>query len=343
MINWKRKIDANLYNISFSPTTTTKLWDIRKLTPDSISTFEISYFQLVVSIGKSLLSHCEKYTPEAASFARAYFQTIPFILNEKSNYLSINNENKDILRDFSKTTRIGEIAQGINYYYFKKYMNVCSIYDYKLYAKKHYKSTVGQSPDYVLVYNDGTLGLMESKGTLQPNPSEFIKNGKKQCIDGFACLCPYVSNAYVSVADFATSSNRMKRNTSLYIVDPQYDSDWKGTDIDKHIKNEYAKWFYLLGMENEYNILKGGRNLTNNNLPYIEDRNNRIVLRQFEFFTSEKCTIEFGILPWAKEYLMKGNNYFELSKYNPSNNRSNENIEVFPDGMYVELHNQRKV
>ncbi|MDD3416699.1 MAG: hypothetical protein PHY47_22355 [Lachnospiraceae bacterium] len=290
----------------------------------------------MISIGKSLLSHCEKYSPEAAAFARAYFQTVPFMLNEKNDYLTINYDNKDIIRDFSKTTRIGEIAQGINYFYFKNHMNVCSIYDYKIYANNYLNvKTSGQSPDYVLVYNSGQLGLMESKGTLQANPSEFILNGKKQCLNGKSCLSPYISNDYVSAVNFATSSKRMKRNSTIYIVDPPYNTDWKENDMEKHIKNEYSKWFHLLGMENEFYALKNNENISSNFFKPISKNYEIDILKSYEIFTPERHMIEIGIQPWAKEYLITGKNYNELQSYILENQTSNNNEEFFSDGMYI--------
>lgn len=334
MINWKRKINTNLYNISLNPTSVSSIWDIRKETINSSKTFEISYFQLVVAIGKSMLSHCEKYSPEAAAFARAYFQTVPFILNEKNNYLTINYDNKDILRDFSKTTRIGEIAQGINYFYFKNHMNVCSIYDYKLYANNYLKTKIsGQSPDYVLVYNSGKLGLMESKGTLKANPSEFILNGKKQCINGKSCLSSYISDDYVSAVRFATSSKRMTRYSTLYIVDPPYEADWTETDMVKHVRNEYAKWFYFLGMEEAYLALKENQNLSKA-IDAITQHDEIKILKRYEFFTPERHTLGFGIQSWALKFLITGENYHELEQEHFLT-KSNDQEEFFPDGMYI--------
>lgn len=286
MANWLRKIDVKEYdNITIPPKDPSKKknWDIKKEKEDYSNSFRITYPELAFYIGLCVMTRCDKWSPEAVAFAKAYFQTIPAIVNGKiikgDEYLTLNKENENLLRDFSKTTRVGELAQGINYFYFKKYKNVATIYDYKFFCEKKKCKTKGKSPDYVLVYNDGTIGLMESKGITKADPSYSIQSGKEQCINGQSVLKKYVKNGFVSAVNFATSSKRMTRTTRLYIVDPNTDNTHIESNMDEHIRYEYSKLFHYIGEKEIYEALRDNQQITKDMFNRFERKNGEIILQ----------------------------------------------------------------
>lgn len=130
-----------------------------------------------------MLTGVSKYTKNTTAYARSYFQVIPFLLNEKGGYWTLNHENKNVLRDFSKTSRIGELAQGINYLVSISELGAISVYDYKEFIKEKCGSKVktpGRLPDYVLYYRDGEYGVLESKGLVGADPTQSLFNAKVQ-------------------------------------------------------------------------------------------------------------------------------------------------------------------
>ena len=273
---------------SISGITPTTKWDIRKAMGKT-SDFKISNIELALAMGLSVMTKCQKFTNESLAFSRAYLQTIPFMLTSKKNgtkeYLVFDNDNKNVLKDFSKSTRIGEIAQGLNYFYFKKNgingKSVIAIYDFKYYCEKIKKiKAIGFTPDYVLQYDDGTVGVLESKGTLQPDPSLTIKHGKfDQCDNGIKLLSSVAKDGYVSAISFATSSKRMKSKTKMYILDPDNNSQELEKDLNKHLRYEYSKLFSYIGEDKIATLLRENKRIDPNYIPPIKLDDNYVIFR----------------------------------------------------------------
>lgn len=290
MANWIRKIDVKQYDKLVVPRkkSATLKWDIRNETEDYSNSFSITYPELAFYTGLSVLTRCnEIYSPEVVQFAKSYFLTIPAMLNGKKVgqdvYLALDKENENLLRDFSKSSRTGEIAQGVNYFYFKKYKNVETVYDYKVFCETKGCKAKGYSPDYVLVYDDGTIGLLESKGTAKADPSGCIQHGKEQCDDGQKVLNGYVKNGFVSAVNWATSKN-MRRNTTLFIVDPTTDNNHTETNIDRHIRYEYSKLFHYIGEKEIYEALRDDKPIDKKLFEKFEKRGETILLQSIDVY-----------------------------------------------------------
>ena len=342
MDNWKRKIDYKKYDSAVMPalprptmTSSKKAkWDILKQRALKEGTFEISYFQLLISTAKSILTRADSYSVETAAFARSYMQTIPFLLNSKDEYLTMNHKNINILRDFSKSSRNGEIAQGINYYFAKKYLDAYAIYDFKYYVNNRMKIGAkgkGKTPDYVLCYSDKTIGLMESKGTLIRNPSVYMENGNEQCYEGKIRL-PGVSNTYVSTVSFAKSSKQMKRKTCLFIADPENSENYLDSNIEYNNCYEYSKLFYFAGNKVITQKLMGGQKITPSDLGDFKNQKGDIVIATIENnneISNRTKRIEIGIKEQALEYLL------DIKRIEKYENVSSESYELFEDGTFA--------
>lgn len=262
MPRWKRKMDLVVAGGSVD---VMSIGDFRQQKDIKKSVVEMTYAKLCVATAKAMLTNAISYSYEIIGFARSYFHVIPYLIAEKNGYLVFDNDNKDVLRDFSKSTRIGELAQGIHYQMCIEQFGAYAVYDYKEFVKEHLKikkRITGRSPDYVLCYKDGTYGIIESKGTLTPDPTPFLKSGNEQIKSGSKFLNDNgvgVKNSYTATVSFATSSKRMHRNTTIYMADPDGKVENRVEMRYKdNVLRECAKFLCIAGDLELANMLKKG-------------------------------------------------------------------------------------
>lgn len=356
MDKWVRKIEYKKYDSSvFS---SAGKWDVRKAKEICGGEFSITNTQLAISIARSVLTRAHIYSPEVAAFARSYLSTISFILSERNNYLAINHHNKDILRDFSKSTRHGEIAQGINYFYAKRHLGAYAVYDFNVYKKERRninRRCPGRIPDYILCYPNGTIGILESKGTTVANPTGSLISAHEQCENGKKFLHSEsinVKNTYASVVSFAMSSNE-GRNTCLYIADPEDEGMFRDDNWERNNLYEYSKWFYLAGNGIVTEKLMAGQT------PSIQDfESNRkveegVIVGSWSLELPPKkedinrmldvrrtVRVSLGIIPELQEYLIKGQTFrlhkkIKQDELVSSMNIEKQNITLFDDGTFI--------
>lgn len=344
MKNWVRKIYVNIYDSSVIPTTVPPKWDIRDM-PAVVKNdiMEISLCKLCLCTAKSIITRTSIYRREVVAFARSYFVTIPFLIAEKDGFIALNYDNKGILRDFSKTSRLGELAQGLNYYFALDNLNACGIQDFDIYWDENVNQKYsGRKPDYVLIYQDGNIGLLESKGTGKANPSSSILSGNKQCEDGKKNLNTFeecIKNAYVSAVSFGTSSKSSQntRYSTLYCVGSS-NNDFDTVEEKLAILGEYAKWFYLAGDEENYKNLLKVKNCS------IEGKPNYYGTVIAEWQIDEGCTIQMGITQPLKEFLLKLDEvaYLELKQQMRNDARIEDKAEIFSDGTFILINDNHK-
>lgn len=338
MNNWKRSVEFCEYDSLFFHNNNK---DLRKEMALKSSKFDVTKFELSIAIAKGILTKTSQINNETIAFARSYFDIIDYVLDEKNGNLVFNYNNKQLLRDFTKTSFIGEISQGINYIYATRRLNADVIYDYSYFTKNFLLANIPQknkTPDYVLHYTDGSYGILESKGTLNANPTNMIINGHSQCEQGECFLnsqkCT-IKNSYVSAVSFGTSSMSPynKRNTKLYCIDPtREDKKTISKDI-KHLFYEYSKLFYLAGDIEAGNHLRNGEYLISDNYKKQNFKKNEIFIIGswpiYEYRSLEQVTIQIGLQRQVIDFLSGETD-------NLSNYAKNENdFLALEDGSYV--------
>ncbi len=178
---------------------------------------------------------------------------VNFIDSKHTNFLLSESRYKR-LRDFSKSTRIGEMAQGINYLFVSKRLNFPYIIDFDL-AKEKTKGTLniqtkGKTPDFVVL--DSTLtkiGLFESKGTMNGKVSGingYLKKGLNQIND---VIFPCFEVKLPVCTKFEHNNNipidpDIKSSINYALIEKVCITP-KETDL--LLKLHYASWFYLVG------------------------------------------------------------------------------------------------
>lgn len=343
MYNWK--IEVSEYLSRILPHLNTQ-----KITDPAIDTskkkrrdFTISQFGLLRYTAQSILTRAHIYDKKTASFAKSYAAIIPLLLSEKDGYLAFDKNNINILRDFSKSTRCGEIAQGINYAYAIERLGAYVIFDFKYYAEtyKKFHKCNGATPDYIYFRRkDKKLGILESKGTMAPHPTDSLYRGYLQCENGKNYLINNgvnPANSYVSAVSFGTTSPRLKRNSCIYIADPSDDSDTKDDNEEKSILYEYSKFFYLAGNQKATEALMRGERLSEKDLEYIAGfvNNDEIIIGTWDLrsiSTDRMVTLRMGIKKSLAQYL-----FGETKVFEPCKQMVSEHKEIFADGTFFEI------
>jgi hypothetical protein len=174
----------------------------------------------------------------------------------------------DRLRDFSKSSRIGEIAQGVAYLFAQEKLKYPIVTDFHYFLAKQGITVPAKetTPDFVCQKKkaDKNVILLESKGT-EINATTSIKGvlskGKTQCDNGQLLMKTAgfnVTNKYVACAEFSVDASANK--STIHFVDPENDRQDSLFD-DSLFKFHYASWFYLVGDHSNVTKLINGENI----------------------------------------------------------------------------------
>ena len=174
--------------------------------------------------------------------------TLQFLLDwNRAPNLCVSADFLDVLRDFSATTRIGELAQGISYAFWKWERGYSWIADFGPWAAGLNPPYAGsKSPDFImlnLLTND--IAIMESKGTGSACHKAPMRKALVQCKSALAHIG--VSRGFGSV--LTLDSKTLTGAGTLHIRDPESSAEL--TDELKHcvFLRSYASWFDLIGDE----------------------------------------------------------------------------------------------
>ena len=147
----------------------------------------ISSFRLAKDIVKSMVTRQGNSFFADVEFLCWLLQLGIMTTEDSNGYLELSDKVKsEILRDFSDTSRCGELAQGINYSFCLRKLKAKSIDDFKTYVDRHnlnippcLKDRLYPSPDYILKTNN-KIAIIESKGDYQDTyPTYLLRNVKK--------------------------------------------------------------------------------------------------------------------------------------------------------------------
>lgn len=237
--------------------------DLSYSTARTICSYHIDQRELYFDIIASLLSHLNFIDPTKTDL----------VLSE-SRYKR--------LRDFSKSTRIGEMAQGINALFIAKRLYYPYIIDFDLAKQKTAKTlnllTNGKSPDFIVLDNTLTkIGLFESKGNMNGNITRDLSNAMEQinsvknppCFSAKIPVCA----RFQDNNDFSKKTLRKSRKSTINYG--FIETTCAGTiDSDRIRKLHYASWFYLVG---DFDRVES---IINDNvvLPILEENNPDYVL-----------------------------------------------------------------
>ena len=201
--------------------------------------------QLAIAMVRSIL------TVNSGKASRKYVAaivrpTLQFMLDwSRAPDLQISSAFLEVVRDFSVTGRIGELAQGVCFAYWKWARGYSWITDFGPWATSLTPPYSGKkSPDFVMLnLIAGDVALMEAKGTRSEKYKPPMGAALRQCRAALGKVLASRGFGSILVLD----SKATKGRGTLHIRDPEGVAEI--TDEMKHylFRRSYASWFDMVG------------------------------------------------------------------------------------------------
>jgi hypothetical protein len=236
----EQDFESNLLRISYA-------------TARTLCSFHIDNKELYFDIIASILSHLNFVEP-----------------NDSRQSFLLKKDRLNRLRDFSQTSRTGEMAQGINYLFVQERLDYPYIIDYHLFCDRLNIKIEGRTPDFVLLNPLlNKIGLFESKSeaSVANSVTTKLNDAMKQLMIGKQNLLLnkklYAKNLYPVCTKFLFEHPEISTINYCYIAFSDEPVKFSPDDI---IKAHYASWFYLVGDFTRAQLLSNGENI-----PSLED------------------------------------------------------------------------
>lgn len=222
--------------------------------------FNTNILRIAYATARTICSYHPDYQELHLDILSSLFSQINLVDRNYKDFLAIKSNRYERLRDFSKSTRIGELAQGINYLFIQK-KGYPFIVDYKHFCDVSGIMYSGKSPDFVIM-NGGfnKIGLLESKG--EASLTNTVQRKLKMAINQLKG-----ANIKLKIDVHIPCCARFERNDSTDNSSINYkeiqirNSNKTISDEEKLklIRMHYASWFSLVGdFERDKQLLEGG-------------------------------------------------------------------------------------
>lgn len=248
----------------------------------SYGNYSFNPYELYVSTARSILSSNLGIDTLLEAFSCFYkFQSI---IHTNNATLTLNESMVDNLRDFSKTAKLGELAQGITCLISQNILGYPFVNDYHGFLKNKGMQIINKnkSPDYILYkgLNSNQISLIESKCQYrQRNKSskDKLKKALIQCKSG----ANYINNNFFKyqVSKYYGLCLNINNEKSIFssevdFVDPKIESENLETSSDDLIRYYYASWFLLYCDIENFSRLKIEQPLAKNQKLYSLQKHN---------------------------------------------------------------------
>jgi len=218
---------------------------------------QFSFFRLAVAAAKSILTNAPQ-SIDRWKKVRAAFYNLDCIVSTNSVPFALCDGFRREYRDFSKTSRIGELAQAITFILAQDVLKYPVVLDFDGYLASQgipALSTDEQTPDYAMLMKTGStqLSLIESKGSCPDvdvhHPKGPLGEALKQCGSGndhiFKTAGYKATNTYGTHVRFAESGDGW-RTVAAY-CDPEDPAANGLMDPLNAIRYYYSGWLVLGG------------------------------------------------------------------------------------------------
>lgn len=237
-----------------------------------IAQLDFSLAKLAIATSRAYLGKTSllSYTFEGLAVYLKLLST----LNRSKGDLTANKDFINNLRDFSKTSRVGEIGQGLTYLFAQDILKYPIINDYGDYLKSENISTSGKTPDYVAFKNNNNAILIESKSGFdifdETIEKKKLTEGEKQLTVGVN-IASQLSNKpinivnYYSVCTNVSSDDKSGKGSFISYMDPEF-KETNPRPIPYSIKRHYATLFALSGNSKASELLLKDQWLTHEDI-----------------------------------------------------------------------------
>lgn len=309
-----------------------------KALPGALPDFVLTESKLIVSTARAILT--SNASRESRKFMAAIVKpTQNFLLDHKSGVdLRLSTAFRSVLRDFSASARVGELAQGVAYAYWKSargYHWIADFGPWVKYLKPAYDSK--RSPDYVMFNAKLTrLMAMEVKGTSSADHHPQLLKALRQCKD--AVSHPAFNGAYATVLALDTSGPN-GGSGSLHLCDPASDDAFSDKVAHFVFCRSYASWFELIGDQEMADWCRSGEPLeARRDPPKIPQRslwqNSESPLPRAiaAAFGRDPSAVFYGTHPLVLWCMADFNFFVQFTQAR----RSLDELLVWPDGSFVD-------
>lgn len=300
-----------------------------------------TYSDLNVNFLKLSVAMVKANTTRSASLKNFVYDTflsalsLNGLVENKGSKLALRDGFRNKYRDFSKTSRTGELAQAINYIFAQEKLGYKFVLDYEEFisATKTPTKKTGAAPDYVLFgKNSKNLAVLESKGSsasaklpLATIRSRLFSAMNSQCGDGVRHLQKnghLVSHSYASLVELVESSD--VGESIIHFADPDYD-EFDNVDYSKAVKSHYSRWLSFIGILGSDLVANPNEfeNIEVNGEQFVVQRTSnvdRYLNVPIRYGVSEKVLSMYKTGSFKDIYAMNTEVY------------SSDNVEIFSDG-----------
>jgi len=176
--------------------------------------------------------------------------TLQFLLDwTRPPDLCLSADFLQVVRDFSVTGRIGELAQGVSFAYWKWTRGYSWIADFGPWVSKSVPPySVKKSPDFVMFnLTSGDVAIMEAKGTRSADHRAPMRAALHQCNDAL----PHVLATRGFGSVLTLNSKNPAGAGTLHIRDPEGMGEIPEKMKHYLFRRSYASWFDLSGDEDQ--------------------------------------------------------------------------------------------
>lgn len=194
----------------------------------SYSPYKINLLRLAIAIAKCTFTKGPDRNYRIAETIINIVRVTTLVFKTSDERFLLNKQRLELIRDFSKTTRIGEIAQGVSFLFAQDVLRIPTPHDFSGFCETNYgEIPKGSTPDFIGSHKDGTYDLIESKGTQDPNKkiiSGRLNAALKQCDKGEVFLkslkSPNAHRKFGILTVLEKNNSTFPNNSSIHFIDP---------------------------------------------------------------------------------------------------------------------------
>jgi hypothetical protein len=227
-----------------------------------------SFFRLSVAAAKSILTRAP-LSVDMWKEVRACYYVLDSMIEHASLNLRMTSGFRQKYRDFSKTSRTGELAQALTFILAQDVIGYPIVCDFSGFLQSQALPAMKadeQTPDYALLFKNGAsqLSLIESKGSCPDvnalRPKGPLREALTQCKSAndhiFASAAYNAKNSYGTHVRLAESTDGWE--TVIGYCDPEEPTRDGPTDPLNVLRRYYAAWFVLAGYPRYASMLADG-------------------------------------------------------------------------------------
>jgi hypothetical protein len=335
--------------------------------------FKLNHLRIGYATARTLCTYHLDKTELYSDIIASLLSHLNFITVNTNNYLQLKQSRLNRLRDFSKTTRVGELAQGINYLFVQDRLDFLYIIDFHFFCNL-FGITIDssdKSPDFVILNKDfSKLGLFESKGEASKTQNVTGIHGKlnnalnqlktiiNPCATVLFPLCTRFEHNGEEIDNLNERTIQQNLNSTIHysviikecFIEPEFQI--------RIFKQHYASWFYLAAdFERTTQLISANGifiDISGNNYYQFDEQDffywvtippNNIQLidnRIKGFVVSDRSyTFKIGIYKAVVDKLVNFESELNFAIENVSRNE-NYNYEIFSDGTAIKMSDKIK-